>query len=580
MRVKTINRRQFLVGAGGFTLAMPFLGSLLRSKAFGAGAVARPKYVCLSTSHGGVWYDNMYPRAATLTKSYNLYADHVVRYGRLQVSNGSLSPVLTASSGDLTQALADKMMVIQGLDVPFYLGHHTGGYLGNFSRSDQREGQFPYVPTIDQILAASSTFYGPGDAPAVPVMVIGDGMSWLQRANGSVEGVPASRSSLDLFDQVFQPGRQPPPPQPPQPPPPPPPKPDAGMPQPPPMTPDAGMPQPPPVRPDAGMPMPPPMTPDAGMPMPPSPQPRTPVVDRVLDNYRDLVTGAFGDARRLSSLDKQRLEDHMELLSQIDTKSAVMTKAAAQTCGDLPEPSDDAPGTAPKYVYGDANPSAYKKWYDLYNDVIVAAFACGSSRLATVASREAFTTDPRSASDWHQEVAHQCQIKDWSGSLQRPEDVMVASQSTFFRNVYIDLVKKLDGMRDVDGSTLLDNSLVTWTMESGPVTHEADSMPMVCAGGAGGFFNTGNYYDLRNQSAPFRSSDGVPWITDLRRPGILVNQWLANVLQAMGMSPSQFVRTDIDWAGYGIKHVDDYLQDSYPARVFNDAAKKIPLVTL
>ena len=29
-----------------------------------------------------------------------------------------------------------KMTVMRGFDIPFYIGHHTGGHLGNFARKD------------------------------------------------------------------------------------------------------------------------------------------------------------------------------------------------------------------------------------------------------------------------------------------------------------------------------------------------------------------------------------------------------------------------------------------------------------
>ena len=56
------------------------------------------------------------------------------------------------------------MNVIAGLDVPFYLAHHTGGHLGNFARNDGNGGDGALAQsnprrTLDQIMAWSNSFY-------------------------------------------------------------------------------------------------------------------------------------------------------------------------------------------------------------------------------------------------------------------------------------------------------------------------------------------------------------------------------------------------------------------------------------
>ena len=83
--------------------------------------------------HGGIWGSNMFP-ADDPGAQTQTFAGHAVRRSplALAVSGGTagVCPVLGASSAVLTQALADKMNVIRGLDVAFYLGHHTAGTWG------------------------------------------------------------------------------------------------------------------------------------------------------------------------------------------------------------------------------------------------------------------------------------------------------------------------------------------------------------------------------------------------------------------------------------------------------------------
>ena len=53
MIVVNRSRRQFLVGTGGFTLALPFLPSLFANTAEAQTYTAKPRFVGMATHHGG-----------------------------------------------------------------------------------------------------------------------------------------------------------------------------------------------------------------------------------------------------------------------------------------------------------------------------------------------------------------------------------------------------------------------------------------------------------------------------------------------------------------------------------------------
>src|SRR5690606_41854810 len=71
--------------------------------------------------------------------------------------------------------------------------------------------------------------------------------------------------------------------------------------------------------------------------------------------------------------------------------------------------------------------------------------------------------------------------------------------------------------------------------------------PVVTAGSAGGFFPTGQYCDHRQGRGD--GDNGSP------DPGMLYNRYLGNVLQAMGLDPSDY-RVDGN-GGYGRLHMGD-----------------------
>src|SRR5690606_4124646 len=156
MTVINRNRRQFLIGSGGFMLALPFMRSLLPSTAQAQAFSPKPRFVAWATPHGAVWGNNMCPADSMLTETTNIYADHPARHGalKLNVSGGraSLSSVLSASSSLLTESLLSKLNVLRGFDVSCNIGHHTGGYLGNYARTDTDDLPLTDMPTIDQVM--------------------------------------------------------------------------------------------------------------------------------------------------------------------------------------------------------------------------------------------------------------------------------------------------------------------------------------------------------------------------------------------------------------------------------------------
>jgi hypothetical protein len=474
----------------------------------------------MATQHGGIWGSNMYPRDRVLTERASLYSNHEIRRGALELdSDGSrnvVSPVLSGPSTLLTSRLAQKMNVIRGLDIPFYIAHHTGGHLGNFARNDGNGESATQLqndprPSIDQVMAWSPSFYDDLSTIKERSIHIGAdggraisfGYSNPQAKSGSIQAMPSAYSSQELFSRIF---------------------------------------------------------------VPPSTEvdTRVPVVDRVLESYRRLRNGVGSDARRLSSKDRARLDEHMDRIAELQRKLGVV----AATCQDVSEPADVNRDSLP--VEG-INPDLTADMYEVFNDVIVAAMICGTSRIATVQSIDTWSTF---AGDWHQDVAHQCDAAD--GVKQA---IIATAHQRFFEAVFLDLMVKLD-VEEAEGRTYLDNTLMMWSQESGMITHDSTAIPVITAGSAAGFFSTGNYVDYRNQNVrayPYQQSDA--WLN--QRPGILYTGWLGTVLQSMGLSPSEYERPGEK--GYGNPLRDDYFETTgggipWPDRLFPDAGKIVPFL--
>lgn len=486
-----LSRRMLLRGAGGFALALPFLPSLLERGEARAGGANRPKrYVHFATDHGGVWGANMYPAtpADATTLERRSYAGHEVRRAALapQVANGraSLSPVLTGAADRLTPAMAAKMNVIRGLDYPWYLGHHTGGHMGNQARNDGNASNPPVLQprrTIDQVMAWSPSFYSDLGSIKERALTLSGNLSFTysnpSAGTGPIQGVvPTGYNSLEVFNKIFVPAEDP-------------------------------------------------------------KTVRPPVVDRVYEDYKRLRDGNT----RLSIDDRRRLDDHMQRMSELQRQLT-----ATASCGSVTKPTEDTSKYFSMPDFGTSNLVAQDKVAALFNDVIVAAFICGTSRIATAQQK---SIHAKYAGDWHQEIAHQAWFDD-----AKAQNILAGSFQNFFESAFLDLATKLD-IPDGSGGTYLDDTLMVWSQECGPYTHDAQSLPIVTAGGASGGFRTGGYVDYRNINNVVASGyvDGAGHRGgEVTHTGLMYPQFLATVLQAIGVPKSEWEEPG---GGYGLTYI-------------------------
>jgi hypothetical protein len=170
------SRRMFLKSAGGLTLSIPFLSSMLTpfSEKAMAATDAPLRYVSLFSAFGGLQHKNWFGTQLP-TNPFQLYPGHTGRQSPIAnlISNGALSPVLNSNF----QNLWPYANVIAGADQPYYFGHNRGIPLGGITASingmpwisDQGDLSKPGIltceyPTVDQVLgyANGNGIYGLG----------------------------------------------------------------------------------------------------------------------------------------------------------------------------------------------------------------------------------------------------------------------------------------------------------------------------------------------------------------------------------------------------------------------------------
>lgn len=509
-----ITRRRMLQGASGIALALPVLPSLLPRTAQARALDQAPRFVAIRNGHGGCWDSSFFPTVAP-TETMD-YAGHTIRRGDLQLAEdgatAQLSTVLRSASTDLTPELVAKMNMIQGVDSVVHVGHNRGAFLGNPNATDDAATAALTTarPTIDQVLAYSDWFYGDLSTIRERSLHVGHeisfGWSSPQSQSGEVQRLTTMNNPLEMFNLVFV------------------------------------------EEPDETQ------------------TPRPLIVDAVLGQYRSLREGN----RRLSPADRQRLDDHMERIDELQRKLEIVVD-----CGtaEPPQLADGVHPWGPGY-YGDIDKN--REFWQAFNEVVAVAFACDTSRIAVYSLGDQSSFSPFGG-DWHQDIAHMANLTEAPGEL--PQQTLSASYQRVFEDVFLDLIRRLD-VDDGSGCTFLDSSLVVWGQESGAETHDCTSMPLVTAGSAAGQLRTGQHLDYRNHDSPLVTEFGnmIAPNGETTFTGLSTNQFLGTVLQAMGLPPSEYESGST--GGYGEDAPTSNRAAFYPDSILSRMGESLPWLTV
>ena len=516
MKYDKMNRRLFLQGLGKTSLALPLLPSLLAQVAGAQTITIPPRFVMLFFPYGPVadntWYPSALPTtslllspAVTHSAKNNLNATaHNMHYGAIPSNSAGISPMFDSKF----VAYKNQMSILRGIGKNGKSGSagHYGMVLLGDSSEDGKHPEYQRTPTIDQVMAYANGFYPSGATNIKHTLHLsikqsmspGEKMIWgWQNAatrSGNIVSKPWDYNPNVLYAKLFghmsgNPAPQPPTPQPPAP-----------------MPPTSGGPNPPSPQPPA---------PQPPAPMPPTPQPvsrsATPIIDSVLEDFRRVRNG-----RAISSEDKVMLDNHMDLMAQLE-KDLRPPAPAFQAPLQMTQASCTKPASpnAPYYTDDDHNlkHSTYSddwgKQAKAFNDLIVAAFQCGLTRIATV--------NVNFPVGWH--------MHDTQGNSSQTTKLFNLHKKVV-DDVAYDLISKMGAVTEGNGRTMLDNSLVQLSGGSGKDDHSPFNYPVVLWGSAGGQLNPGKYLDYRRR--------------DRTNNGLLLSQLNCTIMRAMGLQPSDW----------------------------------------
>ncbi len=199
------------------------------------------------------------------------------------------------------------------------------------------------------------------------------------------------------------------------------------------------------------------------------------VLDFVLDNARAMQ-------RRLAPQDQRKLEQYLTGVREIEARIQ-----RAERLGRGQDPAMETPLGVP---------SDYAEHIQILFDILVLAFQNDSTRVASLllahdGSNRSF--DQIGISEGHHDLTHHRNSAD--------RIAKVADIDLWYTQQFAKFLEKLNQVRDVDGNTLLHNSMIVYGSGNADGNrHTHSNLPFLLAGSGGGALKPGRY--VRHNSKP------------------------------------------------------------------------------
>jgi hypothetical protein len=214
-------------------------------------------------------------------------------------------------------------------------------------------------------------------------------------------------------------------------------------------------------------------------------------LERARIRERSLLDFVTADAKALHAQlgrnDQQKLDEYLTGVREIERRIQNMDKF-----GLPPEPGVPAP---------EGIPDQFGEHLRLMFDMMVLAFATDSTRVATYllshdGSNQVFPEI--GITQGHHTISHH------QGKQEELDKLTKIDQ--FYVQQFAYFLKKMKATKDVDGKSLLDNSMILWGSGLGdPDRHQHDRLPIVLAGGGGGRLNPGRHVVLPDAKTPLNN---------------------------------------------------------------------------
>ena len=227
-----------------------------------------------------------------------------------------------------------------------------------------------------------------------------------------------------------------------------------------------------------------------------------------IQRFRNVTDLVLEDARtlrlELGYNDRQKFGEYMDSIRTIETQMDRLEKMK----GELSMVTMEEP-TAAYLPRGE--------YIRLMGDLMVVAMQIGLTRVATMMiGPERWDTPFMFEGLFDKPVSYHKMSHNQSVHSEQLKQV-----DRFYMDQFAYVVEKMDSVKESDGSTLLDNTMVTYGSGLGDgSTHQYNDLPIVVVGKAQGKFRTGEH---------LHCSDGTPlanlWLTQARAMGLNIEKF-------------------------------------------------------
>jgi hypothetical protein len=483
MKIHKTSRRMFLQGAGGAALAIPFLPSLWGKEARAQSASIPKRYIAVWSDYDYGHGRHWYPTLQPLPQSLQKTGEAPVGYQSLRSLLGTRPALSKILGAGLTPHLG-SLNLLRGLDFIEYFGHGFGHSFGNLASitSNTTLNSMTHVLTVDQVLGRNRRV---NPSASEPFLLSNNttGASYGLNASGEVVRMGSmATTAQEVYQALFRSGS----------------------------------------------------VAETGQAA--TAHPRRDVLSHVLEDYRRVRNGA-----QLSGQDRVVLDNSMDKLAEVERNISAQT-TVSNGCS-----YKDVPRTYGTAAYDSA--VTYKNMADL----LVAGMMCDLNRVFHFSGFLADDYYNKSSGLFHDGHTHR-PLETVAGKLNH--EYLSEIQAQLVTNFLVPLLNGMASATDAaNGKSILYNSLVHFSIESGTV-HSFSDVPTLLAGNAGGALTSGHMIDYSNR-ALFDGEFNVPaeggWSGEPTSPnwvgythGLPVNRVFNTVLQAMGLTRSEYERTDIN----------------------------------
>jgi Protein of unknown function (DUF1552) len=202
-------------------------------------------------------------------------------------------------------------------------------------------------------------------------------------------------------------------------------------------------------------------------------------LERRRQEQRSILDFALEDARamqrRLGAEDSKKLDQYLGGVREIEKRIE-----KAEQFGDARDPQVDTPAGVPP---------DYAEYVQLMFDMLILSFQTDSTRVATLmlahdGSNRSF--DQIGITEGHHDLSHHQNRADW---VQKVADI-----DLWYARQFAGFLQKLEATKDVDGKSLLHNSMIVYGSGNADANrHTHDNLPVLLAGSGGGTLTPGRY---------------------------------------------------------------------------------------